>query len=245
MLQNHQDRKKKKKSRIKGSSISRNLSRETFRPHRSISTRESPVKWNTRRGREREREQKSEETRRIESRKKIPIEAGKISKRGATSVPVELSSRGLESFPDARIRSAIPLALEYPIPPPSSSPSSPSSSPHPSTRNSTKILDPLHPRSFPEAAHLCPNTDLSPPSINSLGKHVTRGRLHPDTARKLPKVQRIPGTRQDCPFPPLTFRFGPLLHPCSVEKRKTGGTPRKSRRTSKKISLAWRYNNNK
>lgn len=121
----------------------------------------------------------------------------------------------------------------------------PSSSPHPSTRNSTKILDPLHPRSFPEAAHLCPNTDLSPPSINSLGKHVTRGRLHPDTARKLPKVQRIPGTRQDCPFPPLTFRFGPLLHPCSVEKRKTGGTPRKSRRTSKKISLAWRYNNNK
>lgn len=47
--------------------------------------------------------------------------------------------------------------------------------------------------SFPEAAHPCLNTDLSPPSINSLGKHVTRGRLHPDTGRKLPKVQRIPG----------------------------------------------------
>lgn len=195
--------------------ISRNISSASFNFDARISRK---MKHEERRGREREREQKSEETRRIESRKKIPIEAGKISKRGATSVPVELSSRGLESFPDARIRSAIPLALEYPIPllPPSSSP-------HPSTRNSTKILDPLHPRSFPEAAHLCPNTDLSPPSINSLGKHVTRGRLHPDTARKLPKVQRIPGTRQDCPFPPLTFRFGPLLHPCSVEKRKTGG----------------------
>lgn len=80
-------------------------------------------------------------------------------------------------------------------------------------RGTRQKFSTLHPRSFPEAAHLCPNTDLSPPSINSLGKHVTRGRLHPDTARKLPKVQRIPGTRQDCPFPPLTFRFGPLLRP--------------------------------
>lgn len=155
-----------------------------------------------------EREQKSEETRRIESRKKIPIEAGKISKRGATSVPVELSSRGLESFPDARIRSAIPLPLEYPVPLRLSPPT------HPTPQRGTRQkFSTLHPRSFPEAAHLCPNTDLSPPSINSLGKHVTRGRLHPDTARKLPKVQRIPGTRQDCPFPPLTFRSAPAFAP--------------------------------
>lgn len=102
--------------------ISRNISSASFNFDARISRK---MKHEERRGREREREQKSEETRRIESRKKIPIEAGKISKRGATSVPVELSSRGLESFPDARIRSAIPLALEYPIPPPSSSPSSP------------------------------------------------------------------------------------------------------------------------
>lgn len=97
------------------------------------------------------------------------------------------------------------------IPSPSPYPSLP---PHPTPQRGTRQkFSTLHPRSFPEAAHLCPNTDLSPPSINSLGKHVTRGRLHPDTARKLPKVQRIPGTRQDCPFPPLTFRSAPAFAP--------------------------------
>lgn len=87
--------------------------------------------------------------------------------------------------------------------------------------NSTKIpatlCHPLRGPSFPEAARLSPaNTDLSPPSINSLGKHVTRGRLRPDTARKLPKVQRacrgIPAGARSAPGLPFSaLNFPPSL----------------------------------
>lgn len=134
---------------------------------------------------------KTEEKRRNmeSSGEKIPIGPGKVSKRGAKSVLAELSSRGLESFLThgyaqlsrwlLNIRN-LSLCFSPPI------------LDKVETRQKFPIFYSRGP-SFPEAAHPCLNTDLSPPSINSLGKHVTRGRLHPDTGRKLPKVQRIPG----------------------------------------------------